>query len=276
MRFLSILVIVFLLGCSLSKLPKEKLYQYELNNSYEFNDHKLKVQLGNTLKCPMRIWIQSKDAKIKAYFNKINPIILRPLHDTVINVEIQNVEIKELHFASRFGDVNEVVEVVKAEKVELPFQRDKAYRLIQGNNSTPTHNTDWSRYAFDFGLSIGDTICAADHGFVVGVVEDYKFGGTHKKWRNYANLITIYHPETGLFTQYVHMDHKGSLVEVGDSVMAGQKIGVSGMTGFTNIEHLHFNCLKPIYSQDGLISIPIDSIGDYKVSELKRYQMIKN
>lgn len=273
MKYFSFFTILLFTGYSCKMLPKEKLYQYELNNSYEFKGDKLEVQLVNTLRCPMRIWVQSNDDKINTYFDRVNPFTLGPLEDTLIKVKLKNVELKEVHFASRFGDTSEIV---INRKVELPFQKGKSYSLIQGNNSSPTHNTDWSRYAFDFGLAVGDTICAATSGFVVGVVEDYKYGGSQEKWRDFANIITVYDPETALFTQYVHLDYKGSLVEVGDSVSVGQKIGIAGMTGFTNIEHLHFNCLKPIHSQDGLISVPIDIIGSYKVTDLKRNQIIKN
>ncbi len=272
MKYLTILTILILLGCSCRNTPG-KIYQYELNNNYEFNGDELKINLSNTLRCPIRIWVQSKDDQIKGHFNEFNPITLGPLKDTLIRVSIKDVKVKEVHFASRLGDIHEIV---NERKVDLPFQKNKRYSLIQGNNSSPTHNSDWSRYAFDFGLAIGDTICAATPGFVVGVVEDYKFGGRHEKWRNFANFITIYNPETALFTQYVHLDYKGSLVELGDSVWAGQNIGIVGMTGYTTIEHLHFNCLKPIHSQDGLISFRIDSIGNYKVSELKRNQIIEN
>lgn len=271
MKYVTILITILLLGCNSAKLPKERLYQYKLKASYEFTKDELEVKLGNTLRCPVRIWIQSEDAQVKEYFNAINPIVLKPLGDTIINLEIQGVEIQKLNFASRFGDVSEKVNV---KKVGLPFQKNKAYSLIQGYNSQPTHNTDWSRYAIDFGLAVGDTICAATQGFVVGVIEEYKHGGEQEKWRNFANVITIYDPGTGLFTQYVHLDYKGSLVEVGDRIYAGQKIGIAGMTGLTNIEHLHFNCLEPSNSEDGLVSIPMDSIGTYKVSEMKRNQMI--
>jgi hypothetical protein len=273
MKYSLFFTILLIAGYSCKTLPTEKLYQYELNNSYEFNGDELEVELVNTLRCPMRIWVQSNDEKIKTHFDRVNPFTLGPLEDTLIKVKLKNVELKEVHFASRFGDTSEIV---VNRKVELPFQKGKSYSLIQGNNSSPTHNTDWSRYAFDFGLAVGDTVCAATNGFVVGVVEAYKYGGGQEKWRDFANLITIYDPETALFTQYVHLYYNGSLVEVGDSVSVGQKIGIAGMTGFTNIEHLHFNCLKPIHSQDGLISVPIDIIGSYKASELRRNQRLKN
>ena len=56
--------------------------------------------------------------------------------------------------------------------------------------------------------------------------------------------------------QYVHLEHEGSLVAVGDTVKRGQPIGMVGLTGFTSTEHLHFNVLIPD-STEGMVSIPI-------------------
>lgn len=274
MKYISILVFIILfVACNEAKIPKVKKYQYELDLNYEFNNDELVVNLRNTLKCPIRIWGQPQDENLEAYFNEINPLTLGPLGDTSISIVAIDIKNKELTFASRFGDVQQKV---ISNKVQLPFQRRKEYKLIQGYNSSPTHNTDWSRYALDFGLKIGDTICAATSGYVVGVIEEYKYGGSEKKWKDYANCVTIFDPVTGLFTQYVHLKFNGSLVSVGDRVIAGQNIAISGMTGYTNIEHLHFNCLKPVNSQDGLISIQIDSIGEYLHSDLKRNVLIMN
>lgn len=264
---------LILLGCSGPKIPSAKLYQYDLHQRYELQGDELSIELGNPLRCPMRIWVQTDDKSLKTHFQRLNPLVLGPQKDTLLKIKVSNRSEVAIRFASRYGDLDQEV---NHRKVALPFPKNKQYSIIQGNQSTPTHNTDWSRYAFDFSLGIGDTICAATDGFVVGVVEDYKYGGRHEKWRNFANLITLYDPVTGIFTQYAHLAYKGSLVSLGDSVVCGQAIGLAGMTGYTNIEHLHFNCLKPIHSEDGLISIPIDSIGDYKVSKLRRHQWLRN
>lgn len=264
---------LLLVGCNAAKLPKERLSQYELDNSYKFTDDGLEVHLHNTLYCPVRIWVQPEDTLLKSHFDQINPITLPPLRDTIIKVETKEATIKEVAFASRLGDTSKKI---NTNRVGLPYPKNKEYRLIQGYNSTPTHNTDWSRYALDFSLAIGDTICSATQGYVVGVVEDYKSGDTGREWKNFGNFITIYDPKSGLFTQYAHLKYKGSFVSVGDKVELGQNIGLAGMTGQTNIEHLHFNCFKPVHSEDGLISIPLDSIGDYRISEIKRNDLIKN
>lgn len=252
-------------------LPNERLSQFRINVNYKFEENELNLTLKNPLHCPIRIWVNSEDSSLNSELQAINPIILYPLNDSLFTFSATDIDSEKLDFAAKLGDTSKQI---TASRVDLPFQPGKSYKIIQGPNSEPTHNDDWSRYALDFGLSIGDTVCAATDGYVVGVIEDYNSGGEGLEWKDYGNFITIYDPGSGLFTQYVHLDYKGSLVSVGDKVFSGQIIGISGMTGQTSGEHLHFNCLRPSNSDDGLISFPIDSIGPYKISELKRYQLV--
>jgi hypothetical protein len=268
-----VLLFLFIGSCKINHLPKERYSQFNLDVNYEFQENTLTLSLGNPLYCPLRIWVKSDDSKLKSQFENINPIVLPPLTDTLYVLSIPETEVRELGFAARLGDTSIEAEI---SKVELPFPRNQSYPLIQGPDSEPTHNTDGARFALDFGLSIGDTVCASTDGYVVGVIEDYRLGGTGNEWKDYGNFITIYDPESGVFTQYVHLDYKGSFVNVGDNVASGQEIGISGMTGQTNIEHLHFNCLKASDTENGLISIPLDSIGPYQISELKRNQWVTN
>ena len=62
-------------------------------------------------------------------------------------------------------------------------------------------------------------------------------------WRDgcgrYANYIVILHND-GTTGEYYHLKHDGALVDVGDSVARGQRIGLSGNTGHTTMPHLHF------------------------------------
>lgn len=56
----------------------------------------------------------------------------------------------------------------------------------------------------------------------------------------YGNTIVIDHG-LNLFTLYAHMHSLE--VRAGDSVTLGQRIGLSGSTGFSFGDHLHFSCL---------------------------------
>lgn len=182
----------------------------------------------------------------------MNPITVPALTDTTFILP-KDTDIKKLSYASRLGSTTQPI---INKPMELPYKFGKKYKVIQGNHGNYTHNSDWSAYAIDFNLKERDTVCAAINGFVVGIVDAYKHGGKGKEWKPYANFITIYNKETGIFTQYVHLAYKGSLVQQGDYVVAGQPIALSGNTGQTTEPHLHFNCLIPENSENGLKSVP--------------------
>jgi len=137
-----------------------------------------------------------------------------------------------------------------------PFPADRDAGIMQAYNGSFSHQTDFSRYALDFELAVGDTISAADDGMVIGVIDGYAVGGGNRNYRDFANYITLFHPHSGLTTQYVHLEPEGSFVAVGDTVRRGQPIGTVGLTGFTTAPHLHFNVLVPD-SSGGMISFPV-------------------
>jgi hypothetical protein len=267
-----VLISVLLLGCQNYKLPSEAQPHYSYHKSYKIKNNELRIDLLNPLHCPLRIWITSTDNELQSEFDNVNPIVLKAQRDTLLSFAVVKDINYGISFASRLGDTLQTIENIK---LELPFPKNRMYRVIQGNNTTYTHNNSWSRYAVDFGLAENDTICAATNGFVVGVTDAYKLGGIGSEWKPYGNYVTVYNPGSGLFTQYVHLVHKGSLVKVGDKVESGQPIALSGKTGQTNIEHLHFNCLIPTHSNDGLESVPFEFIGGYKSQELKKGDNLK-
>lgn len=171
-----------------------------------------------------------------------------------------------------FGDVHKVI---KQNNLALPFPKGKTYNIMQSNKGSFSHNDDYNKYAVDFEMKTGDTITSADDGFVVGVIKDYKFGKDDKKWIPYSNYITIYHPKSGLFTQYVHLKKDGSFVKVGDAVKRNQPIGLSGATGFASGEHLHFNVLVPEKDKT-LKSVPFSFENHLSSKSLKKKMKVTN
>ena len=80
----------------------------------------------------------------------------------------------------------------------------------------------------DIVLHTGDSVKAAWSG---------KITTAKKTSGGYGNLIVINHPN-GLETYYGHLSKL--LVSEGDSVSAGQVIGLGGTTGYSTGPHLHF------------------------------------
>lgn len=265
---------IVLRKCSFDSLPKEKLsiFQLIINETYENDTYQLYIE--NPVHCPNRFFISAKNPKISELLKGYNPLLLGAREDTTIIIKGKGDLKDEMDIDIEIGDPN--LEITSSKLEALPYPQGVSYELLQGNNSTPTHNHAMSRYAFDFTMKIGDTITSSQDGFVIGLIDGYDGWGNSSKWKPYANQVLVYDTLTHLYTMYGHIDKDGALVELGDYVEIGQPIAISGKTGQTSEEHLHFNVLKVDKEKGKLVSHPLDSIGNYKVDELKRYQLMKS
>ena len=271
-NILYILLTLLTIGCfQKNKLPTEKYYQFDYTANYFYKNDSLKIELKNPLLCPLRISIASPDSSLQDIVTKFATVTLKEKRDTTITYYLKAKKSITLEFKSVLGDISKAI---KKMPVSLPFPKNRTYTIIQGYDGSYSHNDSNSRAAIDFDLKINDTICSADNGYVVGVIEGYRLAGTTEEWLDYCNLITIYHPESGLFTQYVHLVKNGSFVKVGDTVTKGQPIGLSGMTGYTSVPHLHFNVKKPD-EKDGLLSTDIEFEEGYIGSQLTKNTTVK-
>lgn len=161
-----------------------------------------------------------------------------------------------IQYSSRFtfaqGDPNAVHDDSHA--YLFPFAHGTKHLITQGNFGKFTHFDD-NTYAFDFDLEIGTEVHAARGGLVVEVKEDSNRGGPSASYNNDANYILVMHDD-GSFGNYVHLRLNGALVNVGDTVSAGQLIAYSGNTGRSSGPHLHFDVRMPT-EQGRMESIPI-------------------
>lgn len=120
----------------------------------------------------------------------------------------------------------------------LPYASGRSYRVVQGYGSRFSH-TGLEAYAIDFDMPEGTSVHAARPGVVARVEESHSKGCWEDGCGRYANFIVILHDD-GTTGEYYHLQKDGALVEVGDHVVRGQKIGLSGNTGHTTMPHLHF------------------------------------
>jgi murein DD-endopeptidase MepM/ murein hydrolase activator NlpD len=139
-------------------------------------------------------------------------------------------------------------------KYVFPFSHGTKHKLSQGYKGSVTHSGE-NEYALDFPMDIGTQVIASRDGVVVEVKEDSNIGGMDKKYDKHGNYVLIYHND-GTFANYVHLKQNGSLVKVGDKVVQGQRIGLSGNTGRSSGPHLHFSISKPEFNNKRS-SIPV-------------------
>lgn len=98
---------------------------------------------------------------------------------------------------------------------------------LPGGKVISAYGTRGGHSGADIKTCAKDTIRAAFDGIV----------RMSKPYYAYGNLVVIRHPN-GLETLYSH--NFKNLVQSGDTVKAGQPIGLTGRTGRATTEHLHF------------------------------------
>jgi len=115
-------------------------------------------------------------------------------------------------------------------KLNSPLLNKKSYPITQGFGENPKvyqrfgmpgHN------GLDFGCPEDTKLASCAKGMVI----------MSKKHKSYGNIIKIKH-SSGYFSLYCHLNKR--LVFAGETVKAGELIGLSGSTGFSTGPHLHF------------------------------------
>lgn len=120
----------------------------------------------------------------------------------------------------------------------LPYAVGQSFYVLQGFGAGFSH-TGLEHFAVDFAMEEGTPVHAARGGRVARVVEHNSRGCWEDGCGRYANFIVVVHDD-GTTGEYYHLRQNGALVEPGELVERGQKIGLSGNTGHTTMPHLHF------------------------------------
>jgi murein DD-endopeptidase MepM/ murein hydrolase activator NlpD len=135
----------------------------------------------------------------------------------------------------------------------MPFGGETPRLLEQGIDGKLTH-FGTHRFAFDFTMPIGTPVLAAREGTVVRVRDGFPEGSFNEKLKDKANEVVIAHSDSTL-ASYAHLS-QGILVAVGQRVVRGQLLGLSGNSGYSQGPHLHFQVGKVFGEVEGF-TIPI-------------------
>ncbi len=136
----------------------------------------------------------------------------------------------------------------------LPFRRNSTVIVSQGFNGEHTHSGK-SRYAVDFAADTGTRVYAARGGKVIATEDSFDKGGFGIEFAKYANYVTIEHSD-GTMGQYYHLRKNGVAVNVGQQILKGQFIGLSGNTGYSSGPHLHFGVYKVDNDYRSTVTLP--------------------
>ncbi|TGK34325.1 M23 family metallopeptidase [Leptospira gomenensis] len=161
---------------------------------------------------------------------------------------------KQLSYAYNYyllpgdSDASDAKDVV----YRLPYET--AARVSQGYNGKFTH-LGIVPYAVDFKMPEGTPVLAARDGLVIAAQDKFQTGGLNPSFKDKANFVQILHKD-GSIAEYAHLKHKGVSVQYGQTVKAGDRIGLSGNTGYSSAPHLHFHVLKPAENFRTMESFP--------------------
>lgn len=132
----------------------------------------------------------------------------------------------------------------------LPYPVGESYSIDLSHCSGSYHTSGTpDQYAIDFAMSIGSVVTAARDGKIVHI-EDSGYDFSHPN-----NLVVVEHSD-GTYGQYMHLTRHGARGRVGQNVIKGQVIGLSGATGLAGYPHLHFIVTKSGNWKYPYVSVP--------------------
>jgi hypothetical protein len=143
-----------------------------------------------------------------------------------------------------------------------PYKAGTSQKVSQGYDGTTSHYGAGGAYALDFSGSFD--VYAPKDGIVEYIGKDfYKIPfcvNNPQHWHGPANYIRVKHND-GVYSYYYHL--KKVSVKKNDKVIRGKTVlGISGNTGCSTANHLHFQLAKKAsMSRSNSLKISLEDIG---------------
>lgn len=134
------------------------------------------------------------------------------------------------------------IQLLSTPTYRVPLPSGLRASVLQGFGGSFSHNGE-DTYAIDLDVPEGTPVLAARGGVVVNLKADGGVGGPTRDLAKHGNFVIIQHPD-GTFGRYYHLKQATVVVRIGQTVVVGQQLALSGNTGFTKGPHLHFDVAK--------------------------------
>lgn len=135
----------------------------------------------------------------------------------------------------------------------LPYPPGVTYTMFQGNCSAPPGGHQ-NTFAYDFNNAIGDPVTAARAGQVTFTANNFPDDGNAANGG--GNAVWVTHSD-GTVAAYFHLNQGSVMVTVGQQVLAGDLLGLSGNSGASTGPHLHFQVFADNSSFNNNDAVPV-------------------
>ena len=150
-------------------------------------------------------------------------------------------------------DCNLIHTPVEESEYILPYSVGETFTVTQSNcHPTGGH---FLTFAYDFNTQLGDPIIASRAGVVVFANDQY----ADTDWTSgHENNVFIEHAD-GTRIRYTHLMQNSVLVSIGQNIIQGQTLGLSGNSGNTGgFPHLHIAAFNDGSSYNRQNTIPLN------------------
>ena len=139
----------------------------------------------------------------------------------------------------------------------LPYRSGTKHTVSQSCGGRYSHTEPAERYGIDFDMPVGTDVHAMRSGMVIDLKENSNRAGVSEQFVDQANYVKILHDD-GTVANYYHLKRNGVLKSRGSWVKAGERIAISGNTGYSSGPHLHVDVARagPV-SEYTTTSVPI-------------------
>lgn len=162
----------------------------------------------------------------------------------VFSIDKADVDISEVVFRPWTNHLPGSMNVDDDVVYKLPCDCSTLCRVSQGKGSESTH-IGRNRNAVDFDFPEGTPVLAISDGTVVDLHSDSQTTCSENspQCNEHLNFIEVA-TRDGALIEYLHLQYDGVFVELGDKVITGQVIALSGNTGYSSAPHLHVAILR--------------------------------